>query len=101
MNMRISYGSIPNGLGGSWRDGIQITDVAPSEATQAYLVISKPESSIFYPIVYIDDVALLSFDGTDTGGPTGPIGPTGPTGPTGPIGPTGPTGPTEPQRAAG
>src|SRR5690625_5486137 len=92
MNMRISYGSIPNGLGGSWRDVFQITDVAPSEATQAYLVISKPVSSIFSPIVYIDDVALLSFDGTDTGGPTGPIGPTETKGATDPITPTAPTG---------
>lgn len=71
----IPAGSVPNQLTEGWKEIYQVSSIAPDNATQARVEITKQRGAFFTSNLLIDDVALLAFET----GVTVPPGPTGPT----------------------
>lgn len=76
LNLAIEPGTLPNVILNNWHEIYQVTDIAPANATQVRIEISKPMGMYFSSNVLIDDVSLLTVD-SDVSGPPGPTGPTG------------------------
>lgn len=76
LDKTIKINSIPNSFLKAWLHVYEVTGVAPAEATQARIDITKIDSGYFGSYVMIDDVQLLDFitSGITPPGPTGPTG---------------------------